>query len=144
MARADGRRPRSDRRCRNISGPRRRLSWFHAERSAERLRGLRPEVGLMPPFSRLREALVPDTDVRSALLCTYGLDAQFFEAEILPDLLPRALATDATAGSLSAYLYEADGATATSHIEVLYDHLTGDGPQLFLGYRQINLGGRAF
>lgn len=98
----------------------------------------------MTPLSRLRDSLLPDTDVRAALLCTYGLDPQFFEAEILPALLPTALGTDASAGSLSAYLYEADGATATSRIEVLYDHLVADGPQLFLGYRQIDLGGRAF
>lgn len=101
-------------------------------------------MSAVAPLARLKEALRPSEDVRSAFLVTYGLDPRFFEAEVLPALLPTKLANDATAGSLSAYLHEADQAAATAPIEVLYDHLTGEGPQLFNRYRQVVLGNRAF
>jgi hypothetical protein len=96
------------------------------------------------PLSRLKDALVPEKDVHSAFLVTYGLDPRFFEAEVIPALVPTKLANDASAGSLSAYVHEADQTAATTPVEVLYDHLTGEGPQLLLGYRQVSLGGAAF
>src|SRR5688572_26566421 len=92
------------------------------------------------PLSRLKETLVADQDVRSALLVTYGLDPRFFEAEVLPALVPGKLLADASAGSLGAYVHEADQLVATTPIEVLYDHLTGEGPQLLCAYRQVNTG----
>jgi len=42
-------------------------------------------------FSRLREVFLDDREPEQALFCTYGFDAEFFEAEILPavcDLAP--------------------------------------------------------
>lgn len=96
------------------------------------------------PLARLKETLLPNQDVRSSFLVTYGLDARFFEAEVLPALVPTKLGNDASTGSLSAYLHDADQAAATTPIDVLYDHLLGDGPQLFQSYRQITLGGQAF
>jgi len=72
------------------------------------------------PLGRLREALLPNTDVRSALLCTYGLDPRFFEAEILPALLPTRLSSDANSGSIGAYLFEADEALAQTPVDVYY------------------------
>jgi len=98
-----------------------------------------------PPLARLREALLPDTDVLSALLCTYGLDPRFFEAEVLPALLPTRLFSDVSSGSLAGYLFEADEATAQTPVEVFYDHITdGEGGQLHLAYQRVDLGSRAF
>lgn len=96
------------------------------------------------PLGRLREALLPNTDVRSALLCTYGLDPRFFEAEILPALLPTRLSSDANSGSISAYLFEADEALAQTPVDVYYDHIMGEGMQLKLAYQQVDLRPRAF
>lgn len=96
------------------------------------------------PLARLKDVLLPRQDVRSAWLTTYGLDAQFFEAEILPGLVPTRLPHDAQTGSLSAYLHEADQTTATVPVDVLYDHLTGESNKLFLNYRRVDLGNAAF
>ncbi len=51
------------------------------------------------PFSRLREVFLDDREPEQALFCTYGLDAEFFEAEILPAVFPQRLALDRQAGS---------------------------------------------
>ena len=144
------RRPTLDRACRRRclnsarrgpSRPRRGLSRLHAERRAQRLRRrCGPEHA--STLARLRDALPADHDVRSALLCTYGLDPRFFEAEVLPALLPPS-SRRRRRRLTGRYLHE-ERPDAVPPWKCSTTISTGDGPQLLLGYRQVALGGPAF
>jgi len=95
-------------------------------------------------FARLRDAFDPDTDAQAAFLCTFGLDAPFFESEILPSLVPTSLPFDPQAGSRGAYLHAADEVLGTTPVEVVYDHMVSEGPQLMATYRRVMTGPGAF
>jgi hypothetical protein len=82
------------------------------------------------PFSRIREVFLDDREPEQALFCTYGLDAEFFEAEILPAVFPQRLALDRQAGSAAGYLHAADRTLQIVPVMVFYDHLIGEGNQL--------------
>lgn len=88
-------------------------------------------------FARLREAFDPRLDAQAAFLCTFGLDAPFFEAEILPTLVPSGLALDRQAGAPAASLHAADEVLGATPIEVLYDHMVSEGPQFLVTYRRV-------
>jgi hypothetical protein len=81
-------------------------------------------------FSRLREVFRDDQEPLQALFCTYGLDTDFFEAEVLPQVFPQRLALDREAGSATGYLNAADRTLQSVPITVFYDHLVADGNQL--------------
>jgi hypothetical protein len=81
-------------------------------------------------FARLRDVFLPGREPERAVFCTYGFDARFFEAEVLPAMLPESLALDREAGSSSAYVNAADVALQRREVGVFYDHLLGDGPEL--------------
>lgn len=92
---------------------------------------------MSPPFARLREAFDPERDAQALFLCTFGLDAPFFESEILPTLLPSGLPLDPQAGSRAGYLRAADEVLASTPIEVWYNHMVSEGPRLpLVTYRQ--------
>lgn len=95
-------------------------------------------------FARLREAFDPTKDAEAAFLCTFGLDAPFFESEILPALVPSGLPLDPQSGSGGAYLHAADEVLGTTPVEVLYDHMVSAGPQLLVTYRRVVAGTGAF
>jgi len=95
-------------------------------------------------FARLREAFDPNRDAEAAFLCTFGLDAPFFESEILPALVPSGLPLDPQAGSRGAYLHAADEVLGPTPVEVLYDHMVSAGPQLLANYRRVVAGTGAF
>ncbi len=84
----------------------------------------------MTSFSRLLDVFLPEREPQAALYCTYGLDAHFFEAEVLPWTFPLRLGLDRTAGSAAGYLNAADRALQNRFVGVYYDHLLLDGPQL--------------
>ena len=87
-------------------------------------------------FSRLREVFLDDREPQQALFSTYGLDAEFFEAEVLPALFPERLQLDRLGGSAVGYLNAADRALQSVPVTVFYDHLLGDGNQLqYVPYR---------
>lgn len=84
----------------------------------------------MARLARLREAFLDDVDPQAALFCTYGLDAAFFEAEILPAVFPVRLNLDRESGSRAAYLAAADQVMQSCNVLVFFDHLLDDGPGL--------------
>ena len=84
----------------------------------------------MTSFSRLLDVFLPGREPEAALFCTYGVDAQFFEAEVLPWTFPLRLGLDRMAGSAAGYLNAADRALQSRFVGVYYDHLLLDGPQL--------------
>src|SRR4051794_3811851 len=94
-------------------------------------------------FTRMVELFDPDAEVQAACFCTYGLEAAFFETEVLPALLPRELPADRLSGSGAGYHHAADEALQRVPVDVFYDHLR-EGTELLAGYRQVNLGGAAF
>lgn len=96
------------------------------------------------PFSRLRDTFLDGRDPERALFCTFGLDAHFFEAEVLPALFPNRLALDRQAGSAVGYLNAADRALQGRTIAVFYDHLLGEGPQLPYLAQRVSVRPRAF
>jgi hypothetical protein len=98
----------------------------------------------MTTFARLRETFLNDREPTRALFCTFGFDATFFEAEILPALLPQTLSLDREAGSKQAYQNAADVALATKGITVFYDHLGGDGPELVYDTWPVQVAPRCF
>jgi len=92
-------------------------------------------------FSRLREAFFDDREPQQALFCTYGFDAPFFEAEILPAVFPQRLELDRQAGSAVGYLNAADTALQSVPVSVFYDHLLGDGNELQYAAQRVNVTG---
>ena len=52
----------------------------------------------MTRLARIRDVFLPNREPRSALFCTYGFDARFFEEEILPAMLPNSLSLDRAGG----------------------------------------------
>jgi len=99
----------------------------------------------MSPLARLRDVFVPNVDPERAYFCTYGLDARFFETELLPALLPNSVSLDREAGTPSAYLNAADSALQRLDVGVFYDHLTDDeGPELIYATWPVDVRPRAF
>lgn len=98
----------------------------------------------MTRLARLRDVFVPGADPQRAYFCTYGLDARFFEAELLPALLPNSLSLDREAGSQGAYLNAADTALQRRDVGVFFDHLIDDGPELLNAAWRIDVLPRAF
>jgi hypothetical protein len=94
-------------------------------------------------MARLRDSFLPE-DPRSALFCTYGLDARFFEAEILPATFPVRLTLDRESGSRAAYFAAADAALQAAPVLVFFDHLTDDGPGLPYVAARVDVKPRAF
>lgn len=100
----------------------------------------------MTRLARLRDVFVPEVDPDRAYFCTYGFDARFFEAELLPALLPNSLSLDREAGSESAYLNAADTALQRRDVGVFFDHLdrAGDGPEILNAAWRVDVPRRAF
>lgn len=98
----------------------------------------------MTAFARLRDAFLTGREPDRAVFCTYGFDARFFEAEVLPAMLPESLSLDREAGSTNAYMNAADVALQRRDISVFYDHLLGDGPELLYASWPIDLLPRRF
>lgn len=99
----------------------------------------------MTRLARLWDVFEPNVDPERAYFCTYGFDPRFFEAELLPALLPNSVSLDRAAGSESAYLNAADTALQRHDIGVFYDHLfEGQGPELFYGSWPVDVRPRAF
>jgi hypothetical protein len=95
-------------------------------------------------LARLRDAFIGERQPRGALFCTYGFDARFFEAEILPAMLPNSLSLDREAGSRAAYLNASDLALQRCDVSVFYDHLLGEGPELIYGSWPVDVLPRRF
>lgn len=98
----------------------------------------------MSQLARLRDLFRSDREPDEALFCTYGFDARFFEAEILPAAFPISLSLDRDSGSEEAYLHGADELLARRPVSVFYDHIADEGPELNYGPRRFDVGGRAF
>lgn len=99
----------------------------------------------MTRLARLRDVFVPNVDPERAYFCTYGFDPRFFEAELLPALLPNSVSVDREAGSESAYLNAADTALQRRDVGVFYDHLAeGEGPELLYGSWPVDVRPGAF
>jgi hypothetical protein len=96
------------------------------------------------PLARLRDSFVSGIDPRSALFCTYGFDAPFFEAEILAAVFPARLNLDRESGSRAGYLNAADTLMQSSPVLVFFDHLTSDGPGLPYVAARVDVKPRAF
>lgn len=98
----------------------------------------------MTTFARLRDAFRNDREPERALFCTYGFDAGFFEAEVLPALLPQTLRLDREAGAKREYQNAADAALTTKGIAVFFDHVSGEGPELVYETWRVDVTPRAF
>lgn len=98
----------------------------------------------MTRLARLRDAFLPGQEPERALFCTYGFDARFFEAEVLPAMLPSSLSLDREAGSPAAYLNAGDVAMQRREVSVFYDHLLGEGPELLYGAWPVDVLPRRF
>lgn len=98
----------------------------------------------MTHFARLRDAFIREREPERAVFCTYGFDARFFEAEVLPAMLSESLVLDREAGSADAYLNAADVALQRRDIGVFYDHLLGDGPELLYACWPVDILPRRF
>jgi len=98
----------------------------------------------MTAFARLRDVFLPGREPDRAVFCTYGFDARFFEAELLPAMLSESLALDREAGFANAYLNAADVALQRREVGVFYDHLLGDGPELLYAAWPVDILPRRF
>jgi hypothetical protein len=98
----------------------------------------------MTAFARLRDVFLPGREPDRAVFCTYGFDTRFFEAEVLPAMLPESLALDREAGSWNAYVNAADVALQRRGVVVFYDHLLGDGPELIYASWPVDMLPRRF
>ena len=98
----------------------------------------------MTTFARLRDAFKTDREPERALFCTYGFDAGFFEAEILPALLPQTLRLDRESGAKRAYQNAADAGLTSKGIAVFFDHISGEGPELIYETWRVDVSQRAF
>lgn len=98
----------------------------------------------MSALARLRDVFLRGEEPQRALFCTYGFDARFFEAEVLPAMLPNGLALDREAGSATAYLNAGDVALQRRDVFVFYDHLLGEGPELLYGAWPVDVLPRRF
>lgn len=98
----------------------------------------------MKRLARLRDCFLAGRDPRAAVFCTYGFEAAFFEAEVLPALLENSLGLDRRAGSKGAYLNAADTALQARDLCVFYDHLGEEGPELTYAALRVDSGGGAF
>lgn len=97
----------------------------------------------MTQLARLRDSFLQE-DPRSAVFCTYGFDARFFEAEILPAVFPVRLRVDRESGSRAAYFAAADAALQAAPVLVFFDHLNDDGPELPYVASRVDVQPRAF
>lgn len=95
-------------------------------------------------LAHLRDLFIAERAPDRALFCTYGFDAPFFEAEILPSLFPARLKLDREAGSKNAYLHAADEALQGRTVAVFFDHLLADGPELPYLTAQVDVAPFAF
>jgi hypothetical protein len=97
----------------------------------------------MTRLGRLWDLMLVGREPQAALFCTYGFDARFFEAEVLPALFPVSLTLDRESGSPAAYLNAADSALPRTTVGVFYDHLLS-GPELVYGSWRVDVAPRAF
>lgn len=84
----------------------------------------------MRRMAHLRGVLASDREPRHALFTTYGFDVRFFESELLPLVFPDSLRADRESGTPSSYLNAADTTMMRHQVEVFYDHLADEGPEL--------------
>lgn len=98
----------------------------------------------MTGFARLRDTFLAEREPQSALFCTYGFDAGFFEGELLPALYPISLGTDREAGSKQAYQGAADLALLKTGVGVFFDHLSGEAPELVYESWRVDVAPRCF
>src|SRR3974390_1119707 len=96
------------------------------------------------PLAHLMDVFDTHAEPDAALLCTYGFDAPFFEAEILPAIFSRRLVVDRQSGSQAPHLNAADNALRGRTVAVFYDHLLTDGPQFPYLACRVNVAPRAF
>lgn len=98
----------------------------------------------MSRLARIKDVFLPEREPDAALFCTYGFDARFFEAEVLPAMFPLSLTVDRESGSEKAYLHAADVLLARKQVNIFYDHLAEEGPELDYSPRRVDTGNRAF
>ncbi|MHB8492656.1 MAG: hypothetical protein ACYDA6_10660, partial [Solirubrobacteraceae bacterium] len=98
----------------------------------------------MTRLARLPELCLEGREPLSALFCTYGFEARFFEAEVIPAMFPVSLGLDSESGFEDAYLNSADITLALHQVGVFYDHLIDEGPQLRYAAWPVYVAPRAF
>ena len=98
----------------------------------------------MTRLARLQDVFLPNREPQSALFCTYGFDAPFFEKEVIPAMFPVSLGLDSESGLQSAYLNAADTLLAQRRVAVFYDHLVNEGPELHYAAWPVYAAPRAF